>query len=68
MSSSANQPVNPPPPPADAVEEEPVVEPEIDDGYEADDEGEEGWPQDPFDQDDNFSVITVEEEGDVDVA
>ena len=39
-----------------------VVEPEIDDGYEADDEGPEGWPQDPFLDDENMSVVTEEDE------
>ena len=50
-------------PPADADEEEqPVDQQEIDDGYEADDEGPEGWPQDPFLDDDNMSVVTEEGE------
>ena len=70
---SAQQPINDIPPPADsavdAVEEEqeeeadPIVDPENDDGYEADDEGHAGWPQDPFVDEDNMSVITDEGDG-----
>ena len=67
-----NQPLAPLLPPADAVEEEeevPVVDPDNDDGYEADDEGDDGWAEnapaqleDPFDDDDIMSVITDEGE------
>ena len=60
------QPVHLQLPPADAVEggnDEPVVDYENHDGYEADDEGDEGWPQDPFDNDDNMSEVTVEGNG-----
>ena len=66
MSDAPNdQPLIPLLPPADAVEEEkqePVVDPDNDDGYEADDEGDEGWPQDPFVNDDNMSLVTDEGE------
>ena len=66
MSESSDNPQplqdQPPAPPANAVEDEqPVAEAEIGDGYEADDEGPEGWPQDPFNDDDNMSVVTEEE-------
>ena len=37
----------------------------MDDGYEADDEGPDGWPQDPLGDDDNMSIIT--DEGDENV-
>ena len=67
MSDEPNgQPLMPQLPPAQAVEEEeeePVVDPDNDDGYEADDEGDDGWPQDPFEDDDNMSIITDEGEG-----
>jgi len=66
MSDAPNgQPLIPLLPPADSVEEEqqvPVVDPDNDDGYEADDEGDEGWPQDPFVNDDNMSLVTDEGE------
>ena len=66
MSDSApnGQPAHPQIPPAEAGEEEPVpvVDTDNDDGYEADDEGEAGWPQDPFNDDDNFSIVTDEGE------
>ena len=56
------QPLENVPPPANAVEEEhPVVDPGIDDGYEADDEGSAGGPQDPFFEYDDMFVITEEE-------
>ena len=61
MSDSENgQAINAQLPPADAVEEaeEPVVDPDNDDGYEADDEGIDGWPQDPFLDEDNMSLIS----------
>ena len=50
----------PPPNVVKEEQEQPVVEPEIDDGYEADDEGPEGWPQDPFEDNNNLSFITQE--------
>ena len=66
MSSASGQPENQPPPPVIVPEEDPVVEPENDDGYEADDEGPDGWPQDPFVDEDNMSVLT--DEGEVEAA
>ena len=65
MSGENGQPLNGQLPPALAVEEEeeePVVDVENGDGYEADDEGDEGWPQDPFNNEENLSILTDEED------
>ena len=65
MADANDQPAHPQLPPADdavEVEDVPVVDPDNDDGYQADDEGDAGWPQDPFHDEDNLSLITMEGE------
>ena len=74
MSSTASHPSNEDPHSAAAepAENGPVVEPEEDDGYEADDEGPDGWPEGAVeeeeeeeqddDDDDKMSIITHEDD------